>query len=90
MVIDTAPEDLSHVITSTSLSVTCAQEALDVLWLVECGKLDVLRKPLRADQGVLLGHGSVLVWIDDEAQVPEDVRPEFCSIQQTFSRLPFV
>lgn len=51
-------------ITSFALSVEDAKDALEVLWLVQCGLLPLLHRPLTEEQGKSLGHGSVLVWID--------------------------
>lgn len=59
--------DLTPLITSTSLLVEDARDALKVLWLVECGLLPPLRRPLSRKQAEWLGHGNVMVWLDNQA-----------------------
>jgi hypothetical protein len=56
--------DLTRFITSTALLVENAVDALQVLWLVECGALPVMKRPLAKEQSRCLGHGNVMVWLD--------------------------
>lgn len=66
--------DLAPLITSTSLLIENAVEALEVLWLVECRLLRPLDKPLIKRKSTYLGHGHVLVWIDRRPNSRDIVR----------------
>lgn len=61
---DELERDLTRFITSTALLVENAEDALRVLWLVECGVIPVMKKPLVREQSQCLGHGNVMVWLD--------------------------
>lgn len=57
--------DLIPIITATALRVEEIQDALQIFWLIECGLLSPLKRPLNRRQLQCLGHGNVVVWIDE-------------------------
>lgn len=56
---------LENLLTHFSLAVRDAADAMRVMFLVDCGLLSALPRPLTYDEATELGHGAVLVWKDD-------------------------
>lgn len=56
---------LESLLTHFSLAVRDAADAMRVMFLVDCGLLSALPRPLTYEEATELGHGAVLVWKDD-------------------------
>jgi hypothetical protein len=69
--------DLTPYITSTALLIDNAQDAIHVLWLVECGLLKAMPKTINKYKGVCLGHGCVLAWVDHKPNTKDIVTFNF-------------
>ena len=80
---DELERDLTRFITSTALLVENAVDALQVLWLVECGVLPVMKKPLTKEQSQCLGHGNVMVWLDRKPESLDIVNDLFQPVPVT-------
>lgn len=86
---DELERDLTRFITSTALLVENAVDALQVLWLVECGVLPVMKKPLTKEQSQCLGHGNVMVWLDRKPESLDIVNDIFHPVPVTRVDIPF-
>lgn len=56
---------LESLLTHFCLAVRNAEDAMRVMFLVDCGLLSTLPRPLTYEEATDLGHGAVIVWKSD-------------------------